>query len=150
MPRLSAGGRRLIEPPPTNDLVSTSWPHYLYPLCINLVCVWQMAGGNLEEAILGRNRSTPLDWRIRLRILRDASRGLLYLHTRNGLKDVVFHKDVKPANILLNGQFDAKLSDVGLAAPMWQHQESSLDIRGTPGYLEPEYEQTGVFDALTE
>ena len=73
-------------------------------------------GGNLEEAILhpSSTSSAPvLDWRARLRVLRDASRALLYLHTPGGAKGVIFHRDVKPTNILLDAHANAKLSDVG-------------------------------------
>ena len=59
----------------------------------------------------------PLGWRDRLRIVRDAARALLYLHTPDKTrgKGVVLHRDVKPTNILLDEQLNAKLADVELA-----------------------------------
>ena len=98
------------------------------------------------DAVLAvKNRNLAVSWRVRMRILRAACRGLLYLHTPCGAKREVLHRDIKvrrpskpsangsnpgcaqlrvhrlrvccfqPANILLDEQHNAKLSDVGLA-----------------------------------
>ena len=117
-----------------------------------------MSGGNLEEAILRLagtvgGRGEPLKWRKRLKILRGASRALLYLHTPTGDKGVILHRDIKPANILLDAELNAKLSDVGLAThkPMdeagepQQARHVSTHLRGTIGYLDPVYMQTGIY-----
>ena len=113
-----------------------------------------MAFGNLEEAVM-RTEGTagaqgpPLTWRVRLRVLRAACRALLYLHTPCGPKGEVLHRDIKPANILLDEQYNAKLADVGLATHRPKGAKSSShkteNLKGTIGYLDPLYMQTGMF-----
>jgi serine/threonine protein kinase len=71
-----------------------------------------------------------------------ACRALLFLHTPSGAKGVILHRDVKPANILLDHHFNAKLSDVGLALhkPSTMHKDRVSDeLTGTIGFLDPIY-----------
>lgn len=86
-----------------------------------------MSGGTLEDRVLrspdgeerlralGHATSPPaLTWWERVRILRDAARGLVYLHT----VCKTLHSDVKPSNILLDKRLNARLADFGLAAAL--------------------------------
>ncbi|KAJ1390946.1 Tyrosine-protein kinase, catalytic domain [Sesbania bispinosa] len=98
-----------------------------------------MANGNLDEHLSGKNSMTKFfSWEDRLRIAVDAAQGLEYLH--NGCKPPIIHRDVKTTNILLNENFQAKLSDFGLSKTFptdgWTHL--STVVAGTPGYLDPD------------
>lgn len=97
----------------------------------------------------------PLGWRERLRIVRDAMRALVYLHTPSRGKGVVLHRDVKPTNILLDEQLNAKLADVELATESPELSSgrthvSSRSLVGTAGYIDPLYANSGQYSQHTD
>ncbi|XP_024178538.1 probable LRR receptor-like serine/threonine-protein kinase At4g20450 isoform X4 [Rosa chinensis] len=105
----------------------------------NLGLVYEfMANGNLQEQ-LSDSSSRILSWEDRLRIAVDAAQGLEYLHY--GIKPPIIHRDVKSANILLDDNFEAKVSDFGLSRnfPADAGTHISTGVAGTTGYLDPEY-----------
>ncbi|XP_033147228.1 probable serine/threonine-protein kinase PBL26 isoform X1 [Brassica rapa] len=85
----------------------------------------------------------PLDWDTRIRIALGAAMGLEYLHDK--ADPPVIYRDLKAANILLDSDFNAKLSDFGLAklGPVGDKQHVSSRVMGTYGYCAPEYQRTG-------
>ena len=67
-------------------------------------------------------------------IARQVAEGLAYAHARG-----VVHRDIKPGNIMLNPDGQAKIMDFGLARMrMADHKTSTGIVLGTPRYMSPE------------
>uniref|UniRef100_A0A5B7AMX7 non-specific serine/threonine protein kinase n=1 Tax=Davidia involucrata TaxID=16924 RepID=A0A5B7AMX7_DAVIN len=102
-----------------------------------------MQKGSLENHLFGRGSAVQsLPWDIRLKILIGAARGLEFLHTSE--KQVIY-RDFKASNILLDGFYNAKISDFGLAkmGPSASQSHVTTRVMGTYGYAAPEYVATG-------
>ncbi|KAL3839676.1 hypothetical protein ACJIZ3_024267 [Penstemon smallii] len=101
-----------------------------------------MPNGSVEDHLSIRSL-TPLTWDTRLRIALDAARGLTYLHEEMDFQ--IIFRDFKSSNILLDENWNAKLSDFGLArlGPPDGLTHVSTAVVGTMGYAAPEYIQSG-------
>lgn len=105
-----------------------------------------MPNGNLQEHLYsdGTSGNPPvLDWETRMRIALDSAKGLEYLH--ECVSPPVIHRDFKSSNILLDSNFNAKVSDFGLAKLGSDKVGGLVSTRvlGTHGYVAPEYALTG-------
>ncbi|EPS66606.1 hypothetical protein M569_08171, partial [Genlisea aurea] len=109
-----------------------------------------MPNGSVEDHLSSRSLS-PLSWDMRLKIALDAACGLAYLHEEMSFQQIIF-RDFKSSNILLDDQWNAKLSDFGLArlGPSDGRTHISTQIVGTLGYAAPEYVQTGRLRAKSD
>ncbi|XBI23428.1 hypothetical protein VPH35_048680 [Triticum aestivum] len=99
-----------------------------------------MPKGSLDRWIYCQhdNDSPPLHWSTRCKIITNIAKGLTYLHEECMKK--IAHLDVKPQNILLDDDFNAKLSDFGLCKLIDRDMSQVFTrMRGTPGYLAPEW-----------
>lgn len=85
-----------------------------------------------------------------MRIALGTAKGLEYLHDK--ADPPVIYRDMKAANILLDGDFNAKLSDFGLAklGPVGDKQHVSSRVMGTYGYCAPEYQRTGQLSTKSD
>lgn len=84
------------------------------------------------------NQYQQLNWGTRLRIALDCARALEFLHEHN--TPSIIHRDFKCTNILLDHNFRAKVSDLGLARISSDKINGQISTRvlGTTGYLAPE------------
>ncbi|KAI3665890.1 hypothetical protein L6452_44525 [Arctium lappa] len=100
-----------------------------------------MPRGSLENHLF--RRSLPLPWATRMKIALGAAKGLAFLHEE--AERPVIYRDFKTSNILLDTDYNAKLSDFGLAkdGPEGDNTHVSTRVMGTYGYAAPEYVMTG-------
>ncbi|KAE9445400.1 hypothetical protein C3L33_22703, partial [Rhododendron williamsianum] len=96
-----------------------------------------MQNGSLETQLHGPSHGSALSWHHRMKIALDTARGIEYLHEH--CKPAVIHRDLKSSNILLDSNFNAKLSDFGLAIADGTQNKKNLKLSGTLGYVAPEY-----------
>ncbi|XP_020551500.1 probable serine/threonine-protein kinase PBL28 [Sesamum indicum] len=103
-----------------------------------------MHKGNLQDHLNGIGE-VKMDWQLRLKVALGAARGLAYLHSSSDVGIPIVHRDFKSTNILLDDNYEAKISDFGLAKLMPEGQETCMTatVLGTFGYFDPEYTLTG-------
>ncbi|XP_020691912.1 serine/threonine-protein kinase CDG1-like [Dendrobium catenatum] len=102
-----------------------------------------MPRGSLENHLYKRSISVAvLSWGTRMKIATEAARGLAFLC---GAEKPIIYRDFKTSNILLDSDFNAKLSDFGLAKmrPSGEETHVSTRVMGTQGYATPEYVMKG-------
>jgi hypothetical protein len=118
--------------------------------------------GSLENLIMyASDKASPknnnLSWQRRLCIIGQIISAIEYLHTV--ADPPIIHRDIKSANILVDASFNASLGDFGLArlspefsdlASGGQQSMPSTRIFGTPGYIDPEYSQSGKVSKLSD
>lgn len=92
----------------------------------------------------------PLDWLTRMKIAAGAAKGLQYLHEI--ANPPVIYRDFKASNILLDEDYNPKLSDFGLAklGPTGDKSHVSTRVMGTYGYCAPEYALTGQLTKMSD
>ncbi|XP_030439617.2 rust resistance kinase Lr10-like [Syzygium oleosum] len=97
-----------------------------------------MPNGSLDKHIFSREERTSLDCKEVYKIALGVAKGIEYLH--RGCDIQILHFDIKPQNILLDGDFTPKVSDFGLARlyPTDYNTVSLTTARGTLGYMAPE------------
>ncbi|KAL5082517.1 hypothetical protein RYX36_010938 [Vicia faba] len=102
-----------------------------------------MPRGSLENHLFRRGSYfQPLSWSLRLKVAIGAAKGLAFLHSA---ENKVIYRDFKTSNVLLDSDYNAKLSDFGLAkdGPTGEKTHVSTRVMGTYGYAAPEYLATG-------
>ncbi|CAF2356374.1 LRR receptor-like serine/threonine-protein kinase ERL2 [Brassica napus] len=114
----------------------------LSPPLGNLLFYDYMENGSLWDLLHGpAGKKAKLDWETRLKIAVGAAQGLAYLH--HDCTPRIIHRDVKSSNILLDGNFEARLSDFGIAKSIAAAKAyASTYVLGTIGYIDPEYART--------
>ncbi|XP_051181993.1 receptor-like cytoplasmic kinase 176 [Lolium perenne] len=109
-----------------------------------------MPRGSLEHHLFRRSQHfQPLSWNLRMKVALEAARGLAFLHSDEAK---VIYRDFKTSNVLLDSEYNAKLSDFGLAkdGPSGDKSHVSTRVMGTQGYAAPEYLATGHLTAKSD
>ncbi|XP_010941477.1 probable receptor-like protein kinase At5g18500 [Elaeis guineensis] len=106
--------------------------------------------GNLEQWLHGAMRQRgSLTWKARIKILLGTAKALAYLH--EAIEPKVVHRDIKSSNILIDDDFNGKVSDFGLAKLLGAGKSHiTTRVMGTFGYVAPEYANTGLLNEKSD
>ncbi|KAJ1291232.1 hypothetical protein BS78_02G301700 [Paspalum vaginatum] len=109
-----------------------------------------MPNNSLGTFLFDPDKSNELDWQRRFMIIKGIAQGLQYLHEESQLK--IVHRDLKASNVLLDSDFNPKISDFGLARLFGSDQSQYVTNRvvGTYGYMAPEYAMRGHFSVKSD
>ncbi|RLM62052.1 serine/threonine-protein kinase [Panicum miliaceum] len=107
-----------------------------------------MSNGSLEKHLF-KSLDGAMPWMRRMEIAVGAAKGLAFLHDAD---TPVIYRDFKASNILLDSDYNTKLSDFGLAkdGPQGDATHVTTRVMGTNGYAAPEYIMTGHLTAKSD
>ncbi|EEF32437.1 kinase, putative [Ricinus communis] len=111
-----------------------------------------MPNGNLRDCLDGISGES-MKWETRVAIAIGAARGLEYLHEAAAPR--ILHRDVKSTNILLDENWGAKITDLGMAKRLKadgvpSSSSSPARMQGTFGYFAPEYAMVGRASLMSD
>ncbi|KAJ0624978.1 putative protein kinase RLK-Pelle-LRR-I-1 family [Helianthus annuus] len=113
-----------------------------------MILIYEYASNrSLNYYLQNRENNHSDSWAQRVKICLDAAKGLSCLHTTEGDRREMVHRDIKSANILLDNNFEAKIGDFGLSIFLSVNEEHytqySKIIAGTRGYMDPQFRKDG-------
>ncbi|KFK34995.1 hypothetical protein AALP_AA5G220500 [Arabis alpina] len=110
---------------------------------------------NPENGVLNKRGSVGLDdspllpWNVRLKIAKQVAIAVTYLHT--AFPRIIIHRDIKPTNVFLDKNWNAKLTDFLIAVTLPEGKSwIEDDVMGTLGYIDPTYVTTGLVTEYTD
>ncbi|KAJ4780771.1 Protein kinase superfamily protein [Rhynchospora pubera] len=118
---------------------------------VNRMLVYEYVNnGNLEQWLHGAMRHRGvLSWESRIKIISGTAKALAYLH--EAIEPKVVHRDIKTSNILIDNEFNGKVSDFGLAKLLGSDKSHvTTRVMGTFGYVAPEYANTGMLNEKSD
>nr|CAB3488835.1 unnamed protein product [Digitaria exilis] len=121
--------------------------YYLGPKGEKLLVFDYMPKGSLSAFLHARPPNTPVDWATRMTIAKGTARGLAYLHDDMS----IVHGNLTASNVLLDEQWNPKISDFGLSRLMTTAANSNvLAAAGALGYRAPELSKLKKANAKTD
>ncbi|KAK9019259.1 hypothetical protein V6N11_053785 [Hibiscus sabdariffa] len=118
----------------------------LHGFCLHNRCMFliyeYMPRGSLFSVFVDDAEAVELDWIKRVKVIKDIACALSYLH--HDCHPPIVHRDISSNNILLNSDFEARVSDFGTARLLDPNSSNQTMLVGTYGYVAPELAYTMV------
>ncbi|XP_048435730.1 probable leucine-rich repeat receptor-like protein kinase At1g35710 isoform X2 [Pyrus x bretschneideri] len=116
----------------------------LYGFCSRRACIFllyeYLERGSLGKALYGVEGVNELIWATRVKIVQGLAHALSYLH--HDCSPPIVHRDITVNNVLLESDFEVRLSDFGIARLLSTDSSNWTDIAGSFGYIAPELAYT--------
>eukprot|EP00268_Persea_americana_P056771 TRINITY_DN6743_c2_g1_i7.p1 TRINITY_DN6743_c2_g1~~TRINITY_DN6743_c2_g1_i7.p1 ORF type:complete len:369 (-),score=59.75 TRINITY_DN6743_c2_g1_i7:37-1143(-) len=110
-----------------------------HPKCQFLVYEY-VERGSLARVLSSEEAATEFNWPKRVNVIKGVAHALSYMH--HDCKSPIIHRDISSNNILLNAEFDAFVSDFGIARLLKPDSSNWTSLAGTYGYIAPEFAYT--------
>uniref|UniRef100_A0A7N0VKB2 RING-type E3 ubiquitin transferase n=1 Tax=Kalanchoe fedtschenkoi TaxID=63787 RepID=A0A7N0VKB2_KALFE len=112
-----------------------------------------MENGSLEDCLYCNGNALALPWQVRFRMVADIGSALVSLHHTK--PEPIVHRGLTSRNILLDGSYAAKLSDVGLRTVLnpsaaYQVTQKSLSQSERASFIDPECRESGALDPASD
>ncbi|KAK6121978.1 hypothetical protein DH2020_044280 [Rehmannia glutinosa] len=112
-----------------------------------------MPNGSLDDLLHGKNNNkcdklVGDNWMTRYKIALGVAQGICYLH--HDCDPVIVHRDLRPSNILLDVEMEARVADFGVAKLIQSDESMMSVIAGSYGYIAPEYAYTLQVDEKSD
>ncbi|CAN6461650.1 unnamed protein product [Victoria cruziana] len=126
-------------------LLKLRHPHLAAPIGVCLqpqsLVYEYLFNGSLEDRLLSEDGIRPLTWESRLRVAAEICSAIVFLHS-NG----IIHGNLKPSNILLDGNLNSKIINSGISHLFLDHYHTY--VNNDPGslhaYMDPEFFEEGT------
>ncbi|XP_027150441.1 MDIS1-interacting receptor like kinase 2-like [Coffea eugenioides] len=99
-----------------------------------------LEGGSLMQLLSNDETASMFDWIKRVNMVKDVAKALSYIH-QDCLPSIV-HRDISSKNILLDSEYQARISDFGTARLIRPDSSCWTSFAGTYGYAAPELAYT--------
>ncbi|KAI3869277.1 hypothetical protein MKW92_010613 [Papaver armeniacum] len=96
--------------------------------------------GSLKNVLCNGEQSVEFDWIKRVRFIKGAASALAYMH--HDCIPAIVHRDISSNNILLDSEYEARVSDFGTARILKPDSSNWTSLAGTYGYVAPELAYT--------
>ncbi|TYH50901.1 hypothetical protein ES332_D10G236100v1 [Gossypium tomentosum] len=96
--------------------------------------------GSLRMVLSNNERAKELDWKKRLNVVKGLANALSYMH--RGHSQPIVHRDISSNNVLLDLDYEARVSDFGPARILKPDSSNWTSLAGTYGYIAPELAYT--------
>ena len=111
----------------------------LHGFCSNSQCSFliyeYLEKGSLNTILTNDEEAKELDWNKRVNIIKGVAYALFYMH--HDCSPPIVHRDISSKNILLDSQYEAHVSDFGIAKLLYPDSSNWTSLAGTYGYVAP-------------